>query len=117
MIKIRREQIEVLERAQQQAFGETVVEFFHQEHPVRCAQRGRRDVIHLVEKFTPRVVMHGISSQVEVVTVLETLLLSRLNLNSRFDAETIDAVFAKSGHTFDDLNDGLRAVLTFASEG
>lgn len=117
MIRIRPEQMAVFEHARQQAFCARAVAFLHSEHAPRCAERGHAEVVLLVEQYTPRLVAHGITSPVQAVTLLETLLLSRLDLRSQADAEAVDAAFAQAGPSFDSLNDRLGDALAPTSRG
>ncbi|WDG53764.1 hypothetical protein [Pseudomonas chlororaphis] len=117
MIRIRSEQMAIFEHARQQEFCAKAVAFLHSEHSPRCAERGHAEVALLVERYTPRLVAHGITSPVQTVTVLETLLLSRLDLRNQADADAVDAAFAQAGHSFDSLNDRLGDALAPDSRG
>jgi hypothetical protein len=115
MFTIRNAQMAKFEQTRLQEFCAKVVVFLQSEHAARCAERGHDQVALLVERYTPRLVAHGITSPVQTVTVLETLLLSRLELRSRSDADAVDAAFALAEHSFDGLNDRLSDALAPAS--
>ncbi|WP_139192771.1 hypothetical protein [Pseudomonas sp. NFIX28] len=117
MMTIRSEQMAVFEQARQQEFCAKAVDFLHSEHAPRCAERGHAEVVLLVERYTPRLKAHGITSPVQAVSVLETLLLSRLDLRSPADAETVDAAFAQAGPSFDSLDDCLNDALAATPRG